>query len=323
MNVPSTATKKPVPSTDSVSATVPFTLMQAMGMTERFIPWIAPVKPDGPEAACAGTAPVPAQQLNRHTVQIADQKIFNRPIPSPVTVNHNSRSWQVRKCAFGGEALEPLSTSIALALSVLAASPNARVIESITAGTIVVVAQARNHVIFAADSRVGASNGIAVASVDDTYCKIGPLHGNTLFAAAGIVTDPARSWAADTEMDIVLVQAFHGERMGSTDGESALSHWAEAMTRKLITVPHNQLLAYTKSNDGVAATGVLAGIDKDGSAWVHVSKIGFDTARGLSHQESNMAWSGATTGLDRARLPSSSITGAPLAPWTNARDGRK
>ncbi|HLN02751.1 MAG TPA: hypothetical protein VK335_25910 [Bryobacteraceae bacterium] len=191
--------------------------------------------------------------------------------------------------------LEALLTKIVLALTVLAASPSARASESIIAGTIVIVAQAKNYVIFAADSRVGASNGTAVASVDDTYCKIGPLHSNTLFAAAGIVTDPARSWAADTEMDTVLVQTFHGERMGIGDGESALGRWAEAMTQRLFALPRNQLLAYTKSNDGVAATGVLAGIEKDGSTWVHVSKISFDSARGLSHQESDMAWSGSAT----------------------------
>jgi hypothetical protein len=195
----------------------------------------------------------------------------------------------------GAAFLGALSAEIVLALTVLAASQRACATESITSGTIVVVAQAKNYVIFAADSRVGASNGTAVASVDDTYCKIGPLHGNTLFAAAGIVTDPARSWAADTEMDTVLVEIFHGERMGSADGESALGRWAEAMTRRLFTLPRNQLLAYTKSNDGVAATGVLAGSDKDGSTWVHVSRISFDSARGLSHQESNMAWSGSTT----------------------------
>ena len=177
----------------------------------------------------------------------------------------------------------------------LAASANARANESMIAGTIVVVAQAKNYVIFAADSRVGASNGTAVASVDDTYCKIGPLHGNTLFAAAGIVTDPNRNWAADTEMDRILLQTFDGERMGSADGEAALGRWAEAITQRLITLPRNQLLAYTKSNDGVAAAGVLAGIDKDGSTWVHASKLNFDSARGLSHQESDVAWSGSTT----------------------------
>jgi len=191
--------------------------------------------------------------------------------------------------------LEALSAKIVLALMLLAASPNAHASDSIISGTIVVVAQAKDYVIFAADSRVGASNGTAVASVDDTYCKVGPLHGNTLFAAAGIVTDPARSWAADTEMDIVLVQTFHGERMGSSDGESAIGGWADAMTQKLFGLPRNQLLAYTKSNGGVAATGVLAGFDKDGSTWVDVSTISFDSARGLSHQESDMAWSGSAT----------------------------
>jgi len=201
----------------------------------------------------------------------------------------------MREYPSGDRLLYPLSTRIVVALTVLAASPHAHAKESITAGTIVIVAQAKNYVIFAADSRVGASNGTAVASVDDTYCKIGPLHGNTLFAAAGIVTDPARSWAADTEMDVVLVQNFQGKPMGSADGESAVGRWAEAMTQKLLALPRNQLMAYTKSNDGVASTGVLAGIDQDGSTWVHVSKISFDSARGLFHQESDMAWSGSAT----------------------------
>jgi hypothetical protein len=201
----------------------------------------------------------------------------------------------MREYPSGDRLLYPRSTTIVLALTVLAASPRAHARESITAGTIVIVAQAKSYVIFAADSRVGASNGSAVASVDDTYCKIGPLHGNTLFAAAGIVTDPARSWAADTEMDVVLVQTFHGKPMASADGESAVGRWAEAMTHKLLALPRNQLLSYTKSNDGVAATGVLAGADLDGSTWVHVSKISFDNARGLFHQESDVAWSGSAT----------------------------
>lgn len=167
--------------------------------------------------------------------------------------------------------------------------------EYITAGTIIIVAQARNYIVLAADSRVGVSNGTAVASVDDTYCKIAPLPGNTLFAAAGIVTDPARSWAADTEMDRVLIENRQTTRMRGTQGASALSRWAELMMQRLITLPRNQLLAYTTSNDGVAATAVLAGIDPDGNTWVHVSKISLDAGRGLAHQESGVPWSGSTT----------------------------
>ena len=183
---------------------------------------------------------------------------------------------------------------ILLAL-LLTATPDARGTESIIAGTIVIVAQAKDHIIFAADSRVGASNGSAVASVDDTYCKIGPLHGNTLFAAAGIVTDPARNWSADTEMDTVLVEGWRGAPMSSADGESALRRWADAMTQKLFALPRNQLVAYTKSNDGVAATGVLAGIDSDRNPWVRVSTIRLDATSGLVHQESDMTSRGSAT----------------------------
>ena len=199
----------------------------------------------------------------------------------------------------GGEFLLRV---ILLALLLAAASQAA---ESIIAGTIVIVAQAKDYIIFAADSRVGASNGTAVASVDDTYCKIGPLHGNTLFAAAGIVTDPARNWSADTEMDKVLVEGWRGAQMGSADGESAVRRWAEAMTQKLLALPLNQLAAYTKSNDGVAATGVLAGIDKDGSPWVRVSTISQDAARGLVHQESDMTSRGSAakySGLGQSEI---------------------
>lgn len=167
--------------------------------------------------------------------------------------------------------------------------------ESIVAGTIVIVAQARDYIIFAADSRVGASNGTAVASIDDTYCKIGPLHGNTLFAAAGIVTDPARNWSADTVMDTVLVENWRGAPMASVDGELALRRWADAMTRKLLALPPNQLAAYAKSNDGVAATGVLAGIDQGGNPWVRVSTISQDTTLGLIHRESDMTSRSAAT----------------------------
>jgi len=159
----------------------------------------------------------------------------------------------------------------------------------------VIVAQARDYVIFAADSRVGASNGTAVASVDDTYCKIGPLHGNTLFAAAGIVTDPARNWSADTVMDTVLVENWRGAQLSSPDGELALIRWADAMTQKLIALPLNQLEAYTKSNDGVAATGVLAGVDLGGNPWVRISTIRQDAARSLVHRESDMTSRSAAT----------------------------
>ncbi len=134
-----------------------------------------------------------------------------------------------------------------------------------------------------------------MASVDDTYCKIAPLPGNTLFAAAGIVTDPARSWAADTEMDRVLIEKRQTSRMGSAEGASALSRWAELMMQRLITLPREQLLAYTRSNDDIAATGVLAGLDPDGDTWVRVSKISFDAGRGLAHQESDVPWRGSAT----------------------------
>lgn len=167
--------------------------------------------------------------------------------------------------------------------------------ESITAGTIVIVAQAKDYVIFAADSRVGASNGSAVASVEDTYCKIAPLGGNTIFAAAGIVTDPARSWAADTEMDKVLPAISKSERMNAADGTSALNRWAVAMMRKLGTLPRDQLLAYTRANDGVAAAGMFAGIDKGGGPWVHVTKITADAGGMLSHQESDATSRGSRT----------------------------
>ena len=181
------------------------------------------------------------------------------------------------------------------ALLALAASQGAHAGESITAGTIVIVAQAKNYIIFAADSRVGSSNGTAVTSVDDSYCKIGPLHNSTLFAAAGIVTDPLRSWAADTEMDKVLVTIPQTGRMGSAEGASALSRWAEAMMQRLFTLPRDQLLAYARSNDGVAAAGVLAGIGTDGSTWVHVSKLSIDGAGRLSHQETGTSSRGSET----------------------------
>ena len=142
-------------------------------------------------------------------------------------------------------------------IGLLAASSPARAAASINAGTIVIVAQAKNYIIFAADSRIGASNGTTVSSVDDSYCKIAPLRGNTIFAAAGIVTDPIRSWAADTEMDRAL-SGSQTERLESAGGEIALNRWAEFMMQKLFSVPRDQLLAYARSNDGVAATGVLA-----------------------------------------------------------------
>lgn len=210
----------------------------------------------------------------------------------------------------------------------LAPSPHACANDSITAGTIVIVAQAGNYIIFAADSRVGSSNGTAVASVDDTYCKIAPLRGNILFAAAGIVTDPIRSWAADTEMDAVLLPATPVAPMSGSAGASALSRWAESMIRRLSGVPPAQLLAYTGSNDGVAAAGVLAGIGKDGSTWIHVSKITADGAPGLSHQETAVDWHGPATqyfGLGQSEIAvefdhgSSARAIAERARWTQMK----
>ena len=170
-----------------------------------------------------------------------------------------------------------------------AAMPLTSAGQSITAGTIVIVAQAKDYIIIAADSRVGASNGTSVTSIDDSYCKIAPLGGDTIFAAAGVVTDPARSWAADTEMDKVLPATPQNERMSSADGASALGRWAAAMIQKLFRVPRDQLIVYTQSNGGVAAAAMLAGLGKDGRTWVQVSKIVSDGAGNLSHQESETA----------------------------------
>lgn len=167
--------------------------------------------------------------------------------------------------------------------------------DAITAGTIIIVAQARDYILFAADSRIGTSNGTAVSSVDDTYCKIAPLHGNTLFAAAGIVTGPARTWAADTEMDQILIETLSGQPVSGAAAQSALRVWGDSMARRLLALPRNQLISYIQSNDGVAAAGVLAGIDRDGSAWVHVSRIGLNDVRELSHQESDMTSRNAST----------------------------
>ena len=156
-----------------------------------------------------------------------------------------------------------------------------------------IVAQAKDYIIFAADSRVGASNGTVVASVDDTYCKIDPLHGNTLFAAAGIVTDPTRSWSADTEMDKVLVENWHGAGWAGRTAKRRrpMGRIDDPKTRLFL----ESIDGLHKSNDGVAATGVLAGFDKDGGPWVHVSTISLDAARELGHQESDMTSHGSAT----------------------------
>ena len=177
-----------------------------------------------------------------------------------------------------------LSLSALLALSL-----TARAGDSILAGTIIVVALAKDHVVVAADSRLGASNGTTVASVDDTYCKIAPLQGKTLFAAAGIVTDPDRNWSADNEMAVAIYSSPPAGRMDTEAGRSAMGRWAESMIRKLTSLPRKQLLAYVAANDGVAATGILAGMDKDANSWAVVSKIAFDGSQGLAHSESSIA----------------------------------
>ena len=184
-----------------------------------------------------------------------------------------------------------------LLVLLVAAAPQARATESIVAGTIVIVAQAKDYIIFAADSRVGASNGNAVASVDDTYCKIGPLHGNTLFAAAGIVTDPARSWSADTEMDKVLVENWHGARMGSVGRQKSASaplgriddaKAVRASARINWRPIRSPMTAWLRRVCWRASIRMDApGFTSARSVWM--------PARGLVHQESDMTSHGSAT----------------------------
>ena len=52
-------------------------------------------------------------------------------------------------------------------------------------GTIIVIAQTKNRVIIAADSRTETTvNGTVIQGIDDSSCKIAALSGDVVFAAA-------------------------------------------------------------------------------------------------------------------------------------------
>jgi hypothetical protein len=175
--------------------------------------------------------------------------------------------------------------SIHILASVFLVLPLANAGQSITSGTIVVIAQTKSRVIMAADSRIGiAENGIIVQGVDDTYCKISPLSGDVVFTAAGLLGDGKRSWTAMSEAKDAIANTPHSNRISSIESDSVLARWAESMMRNFQEFSKDQLSGYADANNGHITTGVIAGAEKTGQAWIHAVMIDSSKNGSLSYQ---------------------------------------
>jgi hypothetical protein len=156
----------------------------------------------------------------------------------------------------------------------------------VSSGTIIVIAQTKRRVIIASDSRAGQTvNGTTVMRVDDDQCKIATLGKDTVFAAAGILGSAGSSWTATTEATEARTRTVPtGVAIGSAQGDLILRAWAVSMQQRLAVFSPEQLFSYAAANDGHVTTGVLAGIEADGTAWIHDAMINFSDQGGLSYQ---------------------------------------
>jgi hypothetical protein len=154
----------------------------------------------------------------------------------------------------------------------------------IDSGTIIVIAQTKERIIIAADSRSGeTTDGVTVKSVDDSACKIAAFRRDSVFSAAGILRDRENKWTSMSEALDVLRTAAPGP-IGSRQGEAILDRWADAMAQRVRVFSSDQLLAYSSNNAGHILTGVLAGIEDDKQPWLRAVMVNFSSAAGFSHQ---------------------------------------
>ena len=137
-------------------------------------------------------------------------------------------------------------------------------------GTIIVIAQTKNRVIIAADSRTETTvNGTVIQGIDDSYCKISALSGDVVFSAAGLLSDGKRSWTAVSEAIAAIANTPHENRISSAEGDLVLMKWAEGMKQNFREFSNQQLSAYAYADHGHLTIGLLAGVEKTGGAWVH------------------------------------------------------
>jgi hypothetical protein len=160
---------------------------------------------------------------------------------------------------------------------------DSRAWNQITSGTIIVIAQAKNRVIIAADSRTEELvNGTSVKTVSDCNCKIAVLGRNTVFAAAGVLSDNTKTWTASSQALAAYSAVIKAEQpVGSVEGELILKSWAEAIKGKLAALPPQDLLAYANSHEGFVTSGVLVGRENDGVVWTRLMRIGFSELEGF------------------------------------------
>jgi len=154
----------------------------------------------------------------------------------------------------------------------------------INSGSIIVIAQTKNRVIIASDSRIGRStNGLTINSVDDSACKIARFGRNVVFAASGILSDDGQKWTAISQAVDVVRTSVPGP-IGSGQGEAILNKWADSMIQKLRVFSSDQLRSYADTTEGHIATGIMAGIENDKQTWVRAVMVNFSSTTGLSYQ---------------------------------------
>jgi hypothetical protein len=154
---------------------------------------------------------------------------------------------------------------------------------SLTSGTIIVVAQTKDRIIVAADSRTGTTDGVAIESIDDSACKIAAFRSHAVFAASGVLGAPAKQWTA-TSLAAEVLKNSSLSPLTSNEGGAILDGWAKSMVHRLFDSPRDQLHSIALANNGLVTTGILAGIEKNKSAWLRAGVISLATTGGLSYE---------------------------------------
>jgi len=166
--------------------------------------------------------------------------------------------------------------SLHIIASVLLALPQPRAGEPMASGTIIVIAQTKNRVIIAADSRTETTvNGTVIQGIDDSSCKIAALSGDVVFTAAGLLGDGKHSWTAVSEAIAAIANTPHGSRISGAESDLVLANWAEAMKQNFREFSNEQLSAYAYADDGHLTTGLLAGVEKTGGTWIHAMMLNY------------------------------------------------
>jgi hypothetical protein len=156
--------------------------------------------------------------------------------------------------------------------------------EDMDVGTFVVVAQTKRFVVIAGDSRMGETDdGITIKRTDDGKCKIVAPGGHTAFAASGVIGNSREAWSAISEAINAAGMISHDIPMSSAQGDKLLDAWAKLVLRHLNEFSGDQLAAVTAASQGNVTTAVLAGVERDGSAWLRGVMIRYN-ASGLSYQ---------------------------------------